>query len=77
LGILGLVVCAPVGIAAWIMANGDLKQIDAGAMDPSGRSLTSAGRICGIISTILLVLSVLILIALFGLGLMGALAHHH
>lgn len=72
LGILGLVVCGPCGIAAWIMGNGDLKEIDAGAMDPSGRSTTNAGRICGIIATILTILAVLALIAIFALGLLGA-----
>jgi hypothetical protein len=71
LGILGLVICGPLGIAAWIMGNGDLKEIDAGAMDASGRSLTNAGRICGIIATILLIISVVVLIVIFGLGLLG------
>ncbi len=73
-GILGLVVCAPFGIAAWIMGSGDLKQIDAGQMDPSGRGLTNAGRICGIIATILLVLSVIVFVALFAFGVLGAVA---
>lgn len=77
LGILSLVVCAPLGIAAWIMGNGDLKEIDAGAMDPTGRSLTNAGRICGMIGTILLAVSIVAMIALFGLGLMGALLGGH
>ncbi len=71
LGILSLVLCAPLGIAAWIMGNGDLKEIDAGTMDPSGRSTTNAGRICGMIGTILLVLSVLIGIAVILLGVAG------
>jgi hypothetical protein len=77
LGILSLIVCAPLGIAAWIMGNGDLKEIDGGAMDPSGRSLTSAGRICGMIGTILMAVSIVAVIALFGLGLMGALLGGH
>lgn len=72
LGILGLVVCGPCGIAAWIMGSGDLKEIDAGAMDPSGRSTTNAGRICGIIATILTILAVLAFIVIFALGLLGA-----
>ena len=76
LGILSLVVCAPIGIPAWIMGNGDLKQIDAGTMDPNGRSLTNAGRICGMIGTILLAIVVVSLIAVAGLGLMGVLMHH-
>ena len=28
LGILSLVLCAPLGIAAWIMGNADLKEMD-------------------------------------------------
>lgn len=74
LGILGLVVCAPCGIAAWIMGSGDLKQIDAGQMDPTGRSLTSAGRICGMIATILLVIGVIVGVLLLALGVLGAAA---
>ena len=68
LGILGLVICGPLGIAAWIMGSGDLKQMDAGAMDPAGRSTTQAGKICGMIATILLILGVIIgaLFLLFG-----------
>ncbi len=74
LGILGLVVCQPIGIAAWIMGSGDLKQIDAGQMDPTGRGLTNAGKICGIVATILLVLSVIVGLLLVVLGVFGAAA---
>ncbi len=59
LGILGLVVCAPCGIAAWVMGNTDLREMEAGFMDPSGRSNTKAGQICGIIATILFILQLL------------------
>ncbi|HWV99510.1 MAG TPA: hypothetical protein VNZ64_07420 [Candidatus Acidoferrum sp.] len=76
-GILSLVICAPLGIVAWVMGTGDLKQMDSGAMDPSGRSLTNAGRICGIIGTILLVLGVLFAFAALALGLLGGLLGHH
>jgi hypothetical protein len=48
LGLLGL----PFGIAAWIMGHRDLKKMSAGAMDPEGRGLTLAGKICGLIGTI-------------------------
>ncbi|MGZ4961342.1 MAG: DUF4190 domain-containing protein [Limisphaerales bacterium] len=70
LGILGLVLCGPLGIAAWVMGNGDIKQMDAGTMDPSGRGTTNAGRICGIIATILTIIAVVIalLIIVFGAG---------
>jgi hypothetical protein len=77
LGILGLVVCAPCGIAAWIMGAGDLKQIDAGQMDATGRGLTNAGRICGIIATILLIVGVVISVLLVAFGVLGAVATQH
>lgn len=77
LGILSLVLCAPLGIPAWIMGSGDLKQMDAGAMDPSGRSVTNAGRICGIIGTILMALGLVVGVVVFGFGLLTALGHRH
>ena len=61
-GILGLVLCQLFGIAAWVMGNNDLEEMDAGLMDPTGRDFTKVGRICGIIATSLLLLQVLILI---------------
>ena len=66
LGILSLVVCGPLGIFAWIMGSGDLKQMDAGTMDPSGRGTTNAGRICGMIATIFIIIG-LVIGALFAL----------
>ncbi len=72
-GILGLVVCQILGVFAWIMGNKDLKAMDQGVMDPSGRSHTNAGRICGIIATILLALVlVFTLIWVFFMGAMVA-----
>jgi hypothetical protein len=52
-GIVSIVCCFPFGIAAWIMGNKDLQKIDAGLMDPTGRGLTNAGKICGIVGTII------------------------
>jgi hypothetical protein len=60
LGILGLIVCAPLGIVAWIMGGNDLKEMDAGTMDPSGRGNTQAGKICGMIATILMIVGFVI-----------------
>ena len=70
-GILGLLLCQVLGIVAWVMGANDIKEMDAGGMDPSGRSLTQAGKICGIIATVLMILSVvaaIIFLALFGLA---------
>ncbi len=65
LGILGLVICFPCGLAAWIMGNGDLKQMNTGQMDPEGRSLPQAGKVVGIIATVLAVLSLIAAVVFF------------
>ena len=58
LGILGICcIGAPVtGIIAWILGAMDLKEMDAGRMDPSGRGQTQTGKILGMVSVILLIL---------------------
>jgi hypothetical protein len=69
LGILGLVVCFPFGIAAWVMGGGDLREMRAGRMDPTGQGMTQAGYIIGIIATLLALLAFLIalILAMFGI----------
>ena len=52
-GILGVACCFPFGIAAWVMGNNDMQQIEDGTMDPTGKGITNAGKICGIIGTVL------------------------
>jgi hypothetical protein len=74
LGILGLLICGFLGIPAWIMGNTDLKEMDAGTMDSAGRGNTNAGRICGMIATILLVVGVLIGVAAVGFGVLSGVA---
>lgn len=72
-GILSLVVCPFFGIAAWKMGDNDLEEMDFGRMDASGRDLTRAGRICGIIGTALLGLQVIIfLLAFIGMFVFSA-----
>ena len=72
LGILGLAICIICGIIAWVMGRNDLKEMDAGIMDSSGRGLTQAGKICGMISVILAcagaVMWLLWMIVIFGMG---------
>ena len=77
LGILGIVLCGPLAIAAWVMGVGDLKQIDAGTMDPAGRGTTQAGKICGIIGTILLIVTIVAVGIVFVLGMGAAIASKH
>jgi hypothetical protein len=76
LGILGLVVCLICGIVAWVMGNNDLREMDAGLMDPSGRGLTQAGKIMGMISVAFAVLGIIIwivmMVVLGGIAAAGA-----
>jgi hypothetical protein len=67
-GILGIMSCFPLGLAAWIMGGKDLKEMDAGTMDPGGRGSTSAGRVCGMIGTLLGGIMLLVFMVLFALG---------
>ncbi len=60
LGVLSLILCAPLGVAAWMMGRKDLKLMAAGEMDPSGKDLTNIGRILGIIGTVLLVIGLVL-----------------
>lgn len=64
LGILSLFVAGPIlGAIAWVMGNNDLREIRAGRMNPEGEESVNAGRICGMIATILH--SVLLVLCLF------------
>lgn len=58
------------------MSKRDLAMMDAGTMDPTGRSNTSAGRVCSIIGLILSAISCLLLVLylIFFILLAGAAA---
>jgi hypothetical protein len=72
LGILGCIFCGIfTAIPAWIMGNNDLKEMDAGVMDPSGRSITNVGRILGIVAVVLNILGIIVLVAAVALGLIA------
>lgn len=73
-GVLSLIFCAPLGIAAWIMGNADLKEMAAGTMDPSGKDMTNIGRILGMIGSILLIIGVIGAILALLLGGLGVAA---
>ncbi len=62
LGILGLLVCNLLGPVAAVMGSNAVRAIDRGEANPNERGSANAGRIMGIISTVFLALSVLILI---------------
>ena len=74
LGVLSLVLAGPfTGIPAWIMGHRDIKNINAGTIDPSERGLTTAGMVMGIIGTcfggiVVIGITVAVLISLFSAG---------
>jgi len=72
-GILGLVACQLFGIAAWVMGNADLEEMSVGRMDPSGKDLTKAGRICGMIAGAILIFQIIIIVIV--VTSMGILRH--
>jgi hypothetical protein len=52
LGILSLVVCAPLGSIAWYLANRAIEEMDrAPAIVWTNRGIINAGRVCGIVSS--------------------------
>ena len=67
-GILSFVLCPFFGIAAWVMGNNYLQEMAAGRMDVTGRDMTKAGRICGMIGTAILILQ-MVLMAVMGISM--------
>lgn len=61
LGILSLVLCQVLGPFAWVMGNKELAGIDAGRRAPQNRGTAQAGRILGIISTVLMIIGIVFL----------------
>lgn len=67
--------CVIFSIVAWAMGSGDLKEIDAGRMDPEGRGLTQAGKIIGMIHVIVTIAAVaLVGLILFVVLILGGFA---
>ncbi len=64
LGLIGLLICGPVCVAAWVMGDSDLREMDAGLMDPSGRSTTATGRLLGRVGTIIWIIGFVALLLL-------------
>jgi hypothetical protein len=68
LGILSLVLCSLLGPFAWVMGSRARKEMDASGRVYSNAGNITAGWICGIISSALMILGVLALVAVVGLG---------
>jgi hypothetical protein len=72
LGILSLVVCQILGPIAWVMGNNELAGIDAGRRPPQNRGTAQAGRILGIISTVLMIIGVVFLFIFLVIALVAS-----
>ena len=72
LGILSLVVCQILGPITWVMGNNELAGIDAGRRPPQNRGTAQAGRILGIISTVLMIIGVVFLFLFLIIGLVAS-----
>lgn len=57
-GLTSLLCCWPLGIAAWIMGNSDLRGIRNGVISSDGLGTVRVGRVLGIVGTVLFVVSV-------------------
>ena len=64
-GILSVVFCCIFGIFAWLWGNEDLEKMRQGRMDREGESLTSAGKILGIIGLALQAIGIVLCLLWF------------
>jgi len=62
LGILGIVICGILALFVWVMGNKELEAIDAGRRAPENRCTANAGRILGIIGSVLLIVGLVVLV---------------
>ncbi len=63
LGILGIVICGILAPIAWVMGNNAIKEIDRNPSAYSNRGTVNAGRILGIIGTVLWAIGIIVTLA--------------
>ena len=71
LSIVSWLLCFVFGVAAWVMANDDLREMAAGRMDPSGEGLTKAGKIIAMIQLALMAVGIVFWIVLAALTILA------
>ncbi|MFG2074376.1 DUF4190 domain-containing protein [Nonomuraea maritima] len=74
LGILSLVICSFLGPFAWVMGTKALRQIDSSGYVFDNRGQVQAGRICGIIATVLLGLGLVFAVFAFVVAIVAGAA---
>lgn len=68
LGILGILVCPLLGPFAWLYGRRGEQAVDASGRLLAGRGLATAGKVLGIVGTLLIVLLLVALLVLVGTG---------
>jgi hypothetical protein len=59
LGIMGIITTCPIpSLMAWVMGTHDLEEMQVGRMDASGQGTTQAGRILGMVFSVLYIVGV-------------------
>lgn len=71
LGILGLVLCGVLAPFAWVIGGRAVREIDASGGAIGGRSQANAGRVLGIVGSVLLLLAVVATVGLLSLAAVG------
>lgn len=72
LALMGFFITCPVfPFMTWVMGSNDLREMQAGRMDPAGRDLTRAGMVIGMVLSILWILGFLIIFGSMLAGIAG------
>jgi hypothetical protein len=66
LGILSLVVCSVMGPIAWAMGNEEMRRMDMQQTPDDQRGSASAGRVCGIVASCLLMFTGFMVLVILG-----------
>jgi len=74
LGILGFVCCQICAPIAWYLGSQELQAIQAGQSSSAGQGVALAGKVLGIIGTILFVLAIAWVVFFGGMAVLSALA---
>lgn len=64
LAILSIVICSLLAPVAYVIGNNEVKAIDAGRRDPTNRGTAQAGRIIGLVLSLLMVVGILAFVGL-------------
>jgi Domain of unknown function (DUF4190) len=76
LGLLGITCCHIVAPVAWFLGHGELRAIRAGRAPAAGEGFALAGKILGIIGTVILIVAFVWVLFFGGMVVLQGLAHH-